>query len=467
MCEVILIEPNIFEVPVHPLFFEYEELLCKFSHKRGLVGFSRGTIVPPTNLISMATYLRNCQISVRIIDLTLWYMMRKEDIVNQTLSLLVSENPRIIGISGVYLSLIPNIKKMALLMKQVLPQSIIVAGGVSASCLRKELLESGGFDFIIRSEGEITFLNLCKELLGSNNLPSVEGTSYLKDGGIVDTKDRNFMNLDDLLIPDRSLFPIKEFYDLNKGIDLVYASRGCPFECTFCSSPVFWKRKWRNRSSEHVVEELKNIEEIGAKIAHIYDANFGVSEEWVNEICKRIKENGLHVFWDCSMRLDSVDSGLLQTLYNSNCRSIFVGIESSSQNILNSVRKDYAKEILFERLRMAKETGMHVEGGFIIGLPEDNERTIKETTDLAVELFKSDLIQTPGYFLFIPWLGTYIGDNIQEFGIEIDTYNYECWNCFSPKPIASTKHVSAAKVHELWIEGLEKICRAIKGRLGN
>ena len=233
MSDVILIEPNIFDVPVNPLFFKYEELLKKWSLKKDLIGFSKGTIVPPTSLISIATYLKNSQISVEIIDLTLLYMIEKENLLNRTLSLLKELKPKIIGISGMYLSLIPSIKKTALQIKDILPESKLVVGGVSASYLKNDLLENGGIDFVVRGEGEVSFLNLCKKILSIDNASNLQGISYLNNGNIRDNKDRKFMNLKKLHIPDRDLYPINEFYELNQGIDVIYASRGCPYECTF------------------------------------------------------------------------------------------------------------------------------------------------------------------------------------------------------------------------------------------
>ena len=165
------------------------------------------------------------------------------------------------------------------------------------------------------------------------------------------------------------------------------------------------------------------------------------------------------------MRIDFIDREMLKMMYDSNCRSIFVGIETSSQKVLNSVKKKYENRVLYEKLEIAKEIGIQVECGIIIGLPEDSETTITETTELVLELYKSDLVQTPGYFLFVPWIGTYIGDNLDQFGIKIASPDYEYWNCFSPKPIVSTKHITAHKAYELWSEGLDRICQEINLRL--
>jgi anaerobic magnesium-protoporphyrin IX monomethyl ester cyclase len=173
------------------------------------------------------------------------------------------------------------------------------------------------------------------------------------------------------------------------------ASRGCSHNCAFCNAPAFWKRQWRAREPKDVVEELSIIEELGAKIVHIYDLNFGFDKRWVEDICEGIRREKLDVFWDCELGLIDFTKSFLKTLYDGNCRGAFCGIEAVSQSVLDSVNKGYKSQDLANYLSNAKDAGIHVDGGYVFGLPEDDVSGLKTMTRLACRLLEEDLVETP------------------------------------------------------------------------
>ncbi len=154
-----------------------------------------------------------------------------------------------------------------------------------------------------------------------------------------------------------------------------------------------------------------------AKMVHIYDLNFGINKSWVKNICKEIY------------------------------RGAFCGIEAVSQSVLDSVSKSYKSQDLVNYLNNAKDAGIHVDGGYVFGLPEDNLSGMMTMTRLACRLLEEDLVETPAPFLFVPFKGTEIGENLKRHGIEIVNNNTDEWHFFPPNPIASTKYASAEEVH--------------------
>jgi len=466
MSDVLLICPNVFDIKIHPIFDKIEPLLLSLAKQRGLVGLARGAIVPPTELLSISSYLLQSGISVSILDLTL-EAYRNKDILKTLKNTLKKENPVIVGVRGNEVCFINQYLKISRIVKEHNPGILCVIGGVGATSIDAEILQISNFDIVVRGEGELTFLEICKKHLEGKSVKDIKGISYKKNNRIFRTKSRPLMRLEDLLLPAREIYPLEEMYSLNDHIDLVYTSRGCPYNCSFCNSPSFWNRCWRGRRPEDIVEELQFIEDKGARIAHIHDVNFGVDTKWVKAICHMIKHERLDILWDCQLRVDQLKSSLLNILYKGNCRGAFIGIEAASQNSLNDTNKGYSLDSLMDALLNAKRAGIHIDGGYVVGLPEDNIDSLKATKYLAIKLLESDFVETPIYFLFMPWKGTSIGDNLKKEHISIANKDYRYWHGFSSKPVASTRYVDAKTVYHFWETGWIEIYKILKKKVGS
>lgn len=452
MSDVLLICPNALDIKIHQIFDEIEPLFLSLAKKRGLVGLARGAIVPPTELLTITTYLLQEGISVSILDLTL-EALKGNDIKKAIDSKLKKENPRVVGIRANEICFIDQYLEISSLVRDYNEDILVVLGGVAATGYDTELLEHSTFDVIVNGEGELTFLELCKNFLGKQSIFRINGISYKHDGNYVRTPCRGLIDLNLLPLPSRDIYPLKEIYELNGGIDLVYTSRGCPSNCSFCNVPSFWQRRWRGRRPEDIVNELLLLEEKGAKIVHIHDVNFGVNYTWIKDLSDAVKHAGLDLLWDCQLRVDQLNVKTLRTLYKANCRGAFIGIESASQDSLDGSAKGYSSRILLSALQKAKKVGIHIDGGYVVGLPDDDIKSLDATKKLAISLLKNDLVETPIYFLFIPWKGSYIGDNPSEVGIKIENNDLRFWHGFTSKPIASTKYVDAKTVYSYWESG--------------
>jgi anaerobic magnesium-protoporphyrin IX monomethyl ester cyclase len=452
MSDVLLICPNALDITIHPIFNEIEPLLLELAKQRNLVGLARGAVVPPTELLTLSSYLLTNGISVSILDLTL-EALKDSKLDDVLIKKLKNDNPKIVGIRANEICFIDQYLKLSSLIKGYNKDILVVLGGVAASGYSADFLSHKNIDVIVCGEGELTFLDLCENFLSDVDTKKVKGIAYLKEGRIHHNPCRDLLDLKSLLLPSRNIYSLREMYTINGGIDLVYASRGCPSNCSFCNAPAFWGYKWRGRRPEDIVNELRVIEENGAKIAHIHDVNFGVNKHWINEICKLIKKSKLEINWDCQLRVDSLNNDLLRTLYSGNCRGAFIGIESASQESLNGSNKNYSNKVLFNALEKSKKEGIHIDGGYVVGLPDDSIGNLEATKQLAIDLLQKDLVETPIYFLFIPWKGSHIGDNPSKFGIQIENLDFKYWHGFSSKPIASTKTVSAKTVYSIWEKG--------------
>ena len=470
-CNVLLTQPVIrhpIDCDMHnPSFDHYFQCMKVLAEQMGHFSLvTSGVPTPPTHLLSIASYLSEHKISVSVADLNLAYLSEGSDPEKELINRLEIDKPRILGISAMESYLLDSVYRLAETAKNCDPQLFIVLGGVNATAMDEEILLTYKVDAVVRGEGEVTFVELCQALLNQESLSSVKGISYIEDNIVVRNPDRPFMDLTKLPLPAREIYPLEKMYNLNNGVDAVYASRGCPHKCLFCHGPSFWKRIWRGRNPDDVVKELDYIERKGGKVAFLYDMNFGFNKEWAIELCQKITKAKLNVIWGCELRVeDLLDTKFLEEIYHARCRSVFIGIESMDQHSLSGVDKGYLVNELYKGLNNAVSVGINVETTVMIGMPDDTADSIRYTTNGIIELFQDELLKLVHYFLCIPWPGTEIGNHPEKYGVQIVCQNHRNFITAPSVPIASTKHLSAEEVYSLWEEGVVKLCDEVKKKL--
>lgn len=468
MADVLLVYPNTMDIPVSPEYDLYERLMFEFGKAKGLVGLAQGSLMPPAAMLSIAALLKENSIPTAFLDLTVecYGGGDMEHILRERLK---KEDPKIVGINGMEACLLSEAYRIARIVKEYNRDIVTVTGGVEATAIFYEVLKNSDIDFVVMGEGELTFLDLSKMILSNqrSEFKQIKGISFQEKGHIFRTEKREFMELEELPLPDREIYPLEKAYSINGGIDILYASRGCPHDCAFCNAPPYWGRRWRKRDPEKVVDELRFIESSGGRIVHIYDLNFGTNKKWVTKIVEGIKREKLDIAWDCELRISDFSKSYLKTLGDGNCKGVFCGIESAEQSVLDSVQKGYTADVLMRSLKNAKEAGINVDAGLIFGLPEDTVDSMRALTNLTWKLLNEELVQTPAPFLFVPFRGTEIGDNPEKFGIKIVNNNYDEWHFFPPNPITSTKRADANLIYDEHIRCLNGINQILESKLND
>lgn len=208
-------------------------------------------------------------------------------------------NPDVIGISMLTatFNIVINIVKN---LKIILPKTLFIAGGIHASIYPEEVLKSG-FNLVIRGEGEVTFREvinlLCNKIDDKVNfvdlIASVDGISYWNGEKYVHTRNRNYIdNLDSIAFPDRSNLPLEKYEH-----DSIMTSRGCAFNCFYCSSSHYWGQKVRYRTAENVFDEILEVISCGIKRIYFCDDNFTSNHRLVKELCKLIIQSNVNIKW--------------------------------------------------------------------------------------------------------------------------------------------------------------------------
>jgi len=275
-------------------------------------------------------------------------------------------------------------------------------------------------DFVLRGEPELTLRELIDTLEGrvpegrmrrlfedsdpewfplnegearawplEEKLARIKGLVWRHNGEIRVNADRPFIrNLDDMPLPLHHLLPLYHYRaPLIRGpYTFIVTSRGCTAGCTYCIKHVSYQYSIRLRSPENIVEEIRQLVDLGIRNIHMYADLFTISREQVVGLCDLLIQEGIRIRWTCNSRVDYVDREMLHKMARAGCWLISWGIESANEQILKGVRKGYRLEQAPQALRWAKEAGIKNWGYFIIGLPGETEETIRQTIEFAKSL---------------------------------------------------------------------------------
>lgn len=346
---------------------------------------------PPLGIAYIAAYLReNSSCKVEIIDTTF-------NTSSEYISSIFKHNDYdIIGISSMT-SMINDAIKVAEIAKANKPDSLVIAGGPHPTVLPDETLQNKNIDAVCIGEGETTFLEIVQN---NGNLEGVKGVWFKKNGNILKNPRREpIEELDTLPFPALDLLPMNKYFknwfqldsaDPNLVGTSIIASRGCPYNCTYCQPTLrtIFGNKIRKRSPENILQEIIRLKEKYNINAFMFqDDTFIIDKKWVLEICDRILDNGLDLKWCCNVRANLVSKDLLTRMKASGLRKISVGIESASQRILDDI---YNKGITIEQVKrtveIAKELELKVQGYFMLGAPTETVDEIKRTINFAKTL---------------------------------------------------------------------------------
>jgi anaerobic magnesium-protoporphyrin IX monomethyl ester cyclase len=256
------------------------------------------------------------------------------------------------------------------------PHLRFVFGGHHATAVADELVHKQGVDFVVLSEGEVTMLKLVNALDKGESFDSIDGLVW-KDG----RNEKHFYveNPDILNVYHTDVLPIENYWGLHyahgptSGRYMnVVTSRGCPYNCKFCPSPMMSQRKWRPRSPESVVQELEYyIDKYGIHDFHLNDENSTAGSDRTRQICELILEKKLDITFcmPSGIKVETVDEALLDLLKKAGCTFFTLSAESGSQRLLKLMDKPVDLEHLMKITRHACKIGIRTSCFFMIGYP--------------------------------------------------------------------------------------------------
>lgn len=276
-------------------------------------------------------------------------------------------------------------------LKEIYPDSIIVFGGIHPTAMPAEVLAYEHIDLVLRAEGEKSLIELYKCLKNGKDFSHLDNISFRKNGAIVHNPRAPILdNLD--VYPD---FPYHLFNPRQYDLGFILSSRGCPHECIFCSNRITTGKKYRFKSAQAIVDSLEMLnKKYNRDYVLFVDDNLIVNKERIYSIIDKIKQKSLDkkMTFNFQARSDNVNPKLLRDLFNAGFKSIFFGIETSSDKIMNIIKKNETVAQCIEAVKMAKQVGFHVSATFIYALPEETHQDrincIKLSQQLEIDMIR-------------------------------------------------------------------------------
>jgi anaerobic magnesium-protoporphyrin IX monomethyl ester cyclase len=244
-------------------------------------------------------------------------------------------------------------------------------------------------DYVLRSEADDSIVDLLNCLENNGNLEEVKGLSFRRGDEVVHNPPSGLrMDVDSIPLPARELlwrsYTKGTYWRLgHRGMtDIMISSRGCPFNCNFCSKVA---PGYRMRSAENVMMELRTIREMGTRNVHFMDDLFVSDRKRCLEICRMIREEKMGMHFKVRGRVNTVDKELLHALKDAGTKAIVYGLESGSPKILKAMNKRQDVATAKEAIKAAKEIGLEVYLDVILGYPGETPETIEETENFILE----------------------------------------------------------------------------------
>lgn len=344
--------------------------------------------VPPAGIAYLGAVLEREGWDVRLID---QYATKESN--EALVDSVARDRPDLVGLS-ILTPAMKNAERLIRGLREKAPEAKIVLGNTHATVFARELCEAGLADACVRGEGEATLADLAGRLARGASLEGCLGLTWRDGDAVHESPDRPLIeNLGDLPYPawrllDINLYPAAPLIALREIALPVQASRGCPYQCTFCGQESIY-RKVRYRDDEAVLDEIEFLHEtFGVNHVGFIDAYFPIDVEQGIRYCEALMRRGLHkrMRWTTETRVDKVSRELLRLMKRSGCNLIMYGFEVGDQAILDGIQKGFTIDQANAAMRWTKEADILTLGLFMMGNPGESRETAMKTIRWAKKL---------------------------------------------------------------------------------
>lgn len=414
---------------------------------KAIFGFDQLARVPNLGLCSIAASLDRESCDVRVVDLVLKGKRARAYFQD----LLRRFQPQVIGLSCMVFQYAEAIE-LARITKAWNPDAEVVLGGYHPTVAYDEILGSDDMDvidFVVRGEGEGAVSGLLRGWNDRNDACDIPDVSYRRDGSIVHNPRPSPANLDELPPPNRDARIFKKgFHTFGIPADVIETSRGCTYDCNFCSINQMYGRTYRTYKIERVLNDIRDASSRGARALMITDDNITLDGSRYMDVCEAVIDanlNSIRYSVQASVRGIKSTPGLAKAMAESGVKWVFLGIEGASDQMLVSMRKDvqHSSTDAADVVHELKGRGIMVIGGFILGYPDDDEETFRSTLDYALKI-KVDI---PLFQILTPYPKTVIREELLKQGLITNQRDYSKYTCYHVN--VRTKHLSAERLRDL------------------
>jgi len=379
----------------------------------------------PLGLLYIAAVLDKAGYNVEILDafMTDLLFRKKGDITEVGMPYekireeIQRRKPDIVGIANPFTSQVEHAIRVADIVKEIDSSILTVVGGPHGTVVPVEFLEEArNVDIVAIGEGEYTMLDIVGFFEGNKKIEDVQGIAHCMEGKVMLNSPRPFnKNLDELPYPAYHLVDMKKYLNpetieyrsfQNRALSMV-TSRGCPFNCNFCSVHLHMGKTFRAHSVDYVVDHIEHVvNKYRVKTIYFEDDNLTFDIKRFEAICDKILEKDIKFQWETpnGVRADYLTLDLLKKMKKTGCQSIFVGIESGDQYVLdNIIGKSLKLKNVIKFAKMCKKIGLKTGAFYIIGFPGETKENMRNTVEFALMLKRKYdvgmhlLFATPSY----------------------------------------------------------------------
>ena len=288
----------------------------------------------------------------------------------------------------------------------------VFMGGPHVTYMPEEALKHS--DYVLRGEADDVILDFIRALGLRKGVENIPGISYIKDG-------KSFHNETPPLCKDLNLLPSPDFSIVKNfkgvGITPVMTSRGCPYDCSFCSVTGMFGRKYRFRNNGKVLDELRrhraNLDSSWHDWVFFYDDNFTASPARTKSLLRDMIKEDLTPRWSAQVRVEvAKDRELLELMKRSGCHTLYIGFESINPKTLALYNKKQSVKDIEEAIDTLHEFGIRIHGMFVFGSDEDTKDTIRNTVKFA----KRNNLDSVQFMVLTPLPGTNFFNKMERDG---------------------------------------------------
>jgi radical SAM superfamily enzyme YgiQ (UPF0313 family) len=312
----------------------------------------------------------------------------------------IDRDAELIGVGNMFSHNWPLARELLHRIREAFPHTPLLIGGESPTSLPELVLRDSPVDVCAIGEGEETLLELIEVFSHGGSLEGVAGIAHRRDGSVQRTPRRQRIRaIDDIPWPAWDLLDIEAYarHHFTMGLQVeddppslpILATRGCPYECTFCTSPNMWTRAYVTRDPKDVVDEMEEyVREYQVRNFPFQDLTAIIHKDWILSFCRELIDRGLDVHWQlpAGTRSEAVDEEVAPLLMQSGMAHMAYAPEAGSLRIRRAVKKRVVAERFYESLRATTNAGLHVQAFFVMGFPEEERRDLRETLKMLARL---------------------------------------------------------------------------------
>ena len=419
-------------------------------------------IHPTLGLATIAATAKQKGHEIEILDLS-WRPYDSNLIQNE----IKKRGVDVVGITATT-PLMNQVRDISVMIKDISQNIVVVVGGSHPSALPYETLKESLADVVCVGEADYSFAEVCD----GSDFKFVKGIYYRNGEEILNTEIRPPIdNLDNLPLPAWELYDIRDYSKMSRllcrrpPVAMAEFSRGCVFTCDFCASKITLARGYRKKSPERCAQEIIKMKELGFNEFMLADDIFTSDQAWAYSVCEAIIETGVKIIWSCTngIRVESANDKLFEIMRCAGCYRVSFGFESGNSEVLKKFGKGGKATIEQGRkaVQKARNSGLDVNGYFLLGLSSDTEASMLDTINYARSL-PLDMLK---FGITIAFPGTKMFEDYLKEGL-VRSFNWDDYFIYSVEPLFAHRNLSYQTIKKYMSIAYKKAILANIGFIG-